>query len=158
MSKQIHRDVWVGAVLLAFCAVVLVLATQISGQAAYLPVALTILMALCAVFIILKGLRLTREQQGKGPFQYSMTVRDSKHAMVFMLFIFIYYLLFRYVSYWIATPVFLVYTMKHLKVKSWKVNLIITVLYMVISYVLFVIVLQLPIYKVGVLGRYFRFV
>ena len=45
MSKKFHRDVWVGLVLLLFCAAVLVNAVQISGQAAYLPVALTVLMA-----------------------------------------------------------------------------------------------------------------
>ena len=36
MSKKFHRDVWVGLVLLLFCAAVLVNAVQISGQAAYL--------------------------------------------------------------------------------------------------------------------------
>lgn len=158
MSKNIHRDVWLGSGLLVFCAVVLALATKISGQAAYLPVALTILMGLCAVFIIIKGLSLTRAQQGKGDFKYSLTIKESKNAFLFMLFIFVYYFLFRYISYWVATPVFLIFSMKHLKVKSWKVNIIITVLYMIISYILFVVVLQLPIYKVGVLGRYFRFV
>ena len=75
-----------------------------------------------------------------------------------MGFIVIYYLLFRYVTYWIATPIFMIFAMKHLKVKSWKVNLLITALYMVICYVAFVIILQLPIYKVGVLGRLFRYV
>ena len=75
-----------------------------------------------------------------------------------MFFIFVYYLLFRYVTYWIATPIFMIFTMKYLKLQSWKVNLLITVLYTVICYILFVVVLQLPIYKVGVLGRMFRFV
>jgi len=156
MTKKFHRDVWVGAVLLAFCAVVLVLATQISGQSAVVPIALSVLMGVCALFIILKGLRLTKEQQGE--FHYALTVKDSKNAFIFMGFIIIYYLLFRYVTYWIATPIFMIFTMKYLRVKSWKVNIIITVLYMIICYIAFVIVLQLPIYKVGVLGRLFRFV
>ena len=52
----------------------------------------------------------------------------------------------------------MIVAMKHLKVKSWKVNLLITALYMIICYVAFVIILQLPIYKVGVLGRLFRYV
>ena len=156
MTKKFHRDVWVGVVLLVFCAIVMVFAVQISGQSAVVPVALTILMAVCALFIIAKGLRLTKEQQGE--FKYAMTVKDSKNAFLFMLFIAIYYLLFRYVTYWIATPLFMIFAMKHLKVKSWKVNIIITVLYMVICYVAFVIILQLPIYKVGVLGRWFRYV
>ncbi|BAL01607.1 hypothetical protein OBV_44080 [Oscillibacter valericigenes Sjm18-20] len=156
MNKQLHRDVWVGVVLLIFCVVVFAVAVQISGQAAYLPIALSILMALCALVITINGLRKTKEQQGQ--FQYALTVKGSKHAFMFMLFIFIYYLLFRYVSYWVATPVFIIFAQKHLRLKSWWVNLLITALYLIISYFLFVVILKLPIYKVGVLGRYFRIV
>lgn len=155
MSKKYHRDVWVGLLLLLFCAAVLFNAAQISGQAAYLPVALTILMALCAVFIILKGLRLTKEQNGE--YHYPLTAKESKFAFLFMFFIFIYYLGFRYITYWIATPIFMIFTQKYLKLKSFKVNLLITVLYIVIAYVVFVVILHLPIYKIGILGRFFRY-
>lgn len=156
MTKKYHRDVWVGLVLLLFCAAVLFNAVQISGQAAYLPVTLTILMAVCAIFITLKGFRLTKEQNGD--YHYSLTVKESKYAFLFMFFIFIYYLGFRYITYWIATPVFMVFTQKFLKLKSMKVNLLITVLYIILAYVVFVIILHLPIYKIGILGRLFRFV
>lgn len=156
MNKQLHRDVWVGTVLLAFCAVVFVLATQISGEAAYLPVALSVLMALCASAVVYNGLRKSKNHEGK--FTYSMTVRNSKNAFIFMGFIFAYYFVFRYITYWLATPIFMLFAQKYLKVKSWKVNILITVIYMVVCYVLFVIVLKLPIYKVGILGRYFRYV
>lgn len=156
MNKQLHRDVLVGVVLLIFCVVVFALAVQISGQAAYLPVALSILMALCALVITFNGLRKTNEQQGQ--FQYALTIKSSRHALVFMLFIFVYYLCFRYVSYWVATPIFLVFAQKHLKLKSWWINLVITAIYLIISYFLFVVILKLPIYKVGVLGQYFRIV
>lgn len=155
MSKKFHRDVWVGLFLLVFCAAVLFNAVKISGQASYLPVTLTVLMALCAVFIIIKGLRLTKEQLGE--YHYSLTIKESKYAFLFMFFIFIYYLGFRYITYWIATPVFLILTQKYLKMKSMKMNLLITVLYMVLAYVVFVIILHLPIYKIGILGRFFRY-
>lgn len=156
MEKKVHRDVWLGVVLLIFCIAVLLQALQISGQAAYLPVALSALMALCAVFIILKGLRLTRESGGK--FAYPLTIANSKYAFLFMFFIFLYYLGFRYITYWIATPVFMICAQKFLKLKSWKVNLLITAIYMIVCYVVFVIVLHLPIYKIGILGEYFRYV
>ena len=155
-SKLFHRDVWVGAVLLAFCAASLAVSAGISGQASYLPVALSVLMSVCALFILMKGLRLTREM--KGDYRYAMTVKDSKHAFLFMFFIFLYYLAFRYITYWIATPIFMILTQKYLKVKSLKVNLIITVSYIVLCYVVFVIILQLPIYRIGILGRFFRYV
>ncbi len=156
MKKQIHRDVWVGAVLLVFCAAVLFHASRIPGEAAYLPVALGVLMAVCAAVILIGGLR--KSQAAAGAFQYTMTWKNSKYAFQFMLFILIYYLLFRYVSYWVATPFFLLFAQKHLKVKSWKLNIAITVIYMIVSYILFVIVLKLPIYKIGILGKYFRFI
>ena len=86
MTRKYHRDVWLGLVLLIFCAAVFFNAAQISGQASYLPVALSIMMAMCALFIILKGLRLTKEQQGN--YNYSMTLKGSKYAWIFMFFIF----------------------------------------------------------------------
>ena len=155
MLKKYHRDVWLGLVLLVFCAAVLAMAVQIPGEACYLPIALSILMGVCAVCISIKGLRETKEMNGE--FKYQLTVKDSKYAFIFMFFIFLYYLGFQYITYWIATPVFLILTQKYLKLKSWKVNLIITVLYMIISYVTFVIVLKLPIYRVGELGEFFRY-
>lgn len=155
MSKKYHRDVWVGLFLLLFCAAVLFNAARISGQAAYLPVALTVLMALCAVFIIIKGLRLTKEQMGD--YHYPLTIKGSKYAFLFMFFIFLYYLGFRYITYWIATPVFMILSQKYLKLKSIKVNLLITVLYTILCFIVFVIILHLPIYKIGILGRFFRY-
>lgn len=156
MKKEIHRDVWVGAVLLAFCALILYFAVQIPGQAGFLPIALTVLMIVCALVILLKGLRMTQKQDPDS-FKYAMTIKGGKHAFLYALFIIAYYILFRYVSYWVATPFFLFFSMKHLKIKSWKSALIITVLYLVICYVIFVVILKLPIYRVGVLGKYFRF-
>lgn len=90
MAKKFHRDVWVGTVLLIFCIAVFFTAVQIPGQASYLPITLSLLMGLCSVFIILKGLRLTKEQDGD--FHYSMTIKSSKYAFLFMFFIFIYFL------------------------------------------------------------------
>lgn len=156
MTKKYHRDVWLGLVLLCFCAFAFFNAVQISGQASYLPVALSVMMAVCALFIIMKGLRLTKEQNGE--YNYALTVKESKYAFLFMFFIFLYYLGFRYIAYWIATPIFMILSMKYLKVKSFKVNLLITILYTAICFFVFVMILHLPIYKVGLLGRLFRVV
>lgn len=155
MTKKYHRDVWVGLILLLFCAAVFINAVRISGQASYLPIALTVLMAVCAIFIMIKGLRLTKEQTGE--YHYPLTIKESKYAFLFMFFIFLYYLGFRYITYWIATPIFMILTQKYLKLKSIKVNLLITVLYTVLCFIVFVIILHLPIYKIGILGRFFRY-
>lgn len=156
MKKQYHRDVWVGLVLLCFCAALLYTSIQISGEASYLPIALSVMMGLCSAMVIVNGLRKTATEQGE--YKYANTIKSSKTAFIFMLYIFIYFLGFQYISYWVATPIFMILAQKHLKVKSWKVNIIVTVLYMIISYIVFVIILKLPIYKVGLLGQYFRFI
>lgn len=156
MINKYHRDVWVGIVLLIFCAWSGYVSAGIKGEAKVVPVALSILMAVCAVKILFNGLKFTKEAMGEG-FKYPITVKDSKYAFLYMAFIFVYYLGFRYITYWIVTPLFMLISMKFLKVKSWKVNIIITVVYIIVCYIMFVIVLHLPIYKVGILGKMFRY-
>ena len=86
MAKKFHRDVWVGTVLLILCIAVFFTAVQIPGQASYLPITLSLLMGLCSVFIILKGLRLTKDQDGD--FHYSMTIRAvNTHSCSCFLFL-----------------------------------------------------------------------
>lgn len=156
MNKQLHRDVWLGSVLLAFCLLVLYFSVHISGQASYVPTALSLLMALCAATIIFNGLRKTKPL-GES-FKYAMTIREGGNAFIFMGFIFLYYAGFKLLGYWVTTPIFLVLAQKYLKVKSWKLNVLITVSYMIITFVIFVVVLKLPIYKIGFFGKYFRIV
>lgn len=156
MNKQLHRDVWVGGVLLAFCLWVLFLAVHISGQAAYLPTALAVMMMACAATVIINGLR--KSKPAGEPFHYAMTLGEGKNAFLFMFFIFLYFLGFKWIGYWVITPAFLVLTQKYLKVKSWVTIALVTVLYTAITFAIFVVTLKLPIYKIGILGKYFRIV
>lgn len=155
-KKQIHRDVWVGLVLLVFSLIALAFSAQIRGDAKLLPVALCVLMAVCSLFIALGGWR--KSTQDGEPIHYAMTIKNSKYAFIYMAGIVAYYIGFRVLGYWVATPIFLILSMKYLKVKSWKLNLIVTVCYVVIAFVMFVIMLKLPIYKIGIFGRFFRVV
>lgn len=51
----------------------------------------------------------------------------------------------------------MIFTQNYLKLKSLRANLLITVLYTLLAYVVFVVILHLPIYKIGILGRFFRY-
>ncbi|MFV0497423.1 MAG: tripartite tricarboxylate transporter TctB family protein [Candidatus Fimivivens sp.] len=156
MNKQLHRDVWVGSVLLAFCLLVLFLSANISGEASYLPVALSLMMLACAVSVIVNGLR--KSKSADGSFHYVMTLREGKHAFLFMFFVFLYYAGFKLLGYWVSTPIFLVFTQKYLRVQSWKTIALVTVIYTAITFILFVVILKLPIYKIGIFGKFFRIV
>ena len=142
--------------LLVFSLIALVLSTQIRGEAKLLPVALSVLMAICALFVMLGGWR--KSTQDGEPIHYAMTIKGSKYAFIYMAGIVAYYIGFRVLGYWVATPIFLIVSMKYLKVKSWKLNIIVTVCYIIIAFVMFVIMLKLPIYKIGIFGRFFRVV
>ena len=104
-------------------------------------------------------LQLIRKSKPAGePFKYDMTIRAGKNAFIFMGFIFLYYAGFKLLGYWVTTPIFLILTQKYLRVKSWKLNLLITISYIVITFIIFVVILKLPIYKIGLFGKYFRIV
>ena len=151
MVKKFHHDVWVGIILMLFSAACFYMAAGISKEPGALPRTLCVLMFGCACWIALKGVLKSRTVQEK------VVLGEHKFGFLFYGFIFIYYLGFRFLGYWAVTPVFLILSQKWLKVKSWKVNLLITFTYMVVSYLLFVVLLKLPIYRVGLLGKYFRF-
>ncbi len=154
MIKKLHYDVYTGTALSLFSVWVLLQAAGIPGEAKLLPMALSALMVVCAVTVLANGIRKTRAANDSG----TVNLLEHKHAFLFMLGIFVYYLGFRYIGYWVATPVFLIVSQKWLNVRSWKVNLIVTITYTLVAYILFVAVLKLPIYRVGILGKYFRFV
>lgn len=156
MAGKWHRDIIVGAVLLVFSLLVLSVAVRIKGDARVVPTALTILMALCSIAIMRKGIKETRE--GDGEYHYSMTLKNSKNALLFYFFVILYYFGFQFIGYWISTIVFMPLIQYFLKGKSWKVNLIVTVCYVVILFVLFVVILQLPVYREGITGKWFRYI
>ena len=76
MASKTHRDVWVGSILLVFSLWALMVARGIKGEAKILPVALTVMMTVCSVLILVKGMRKTKEE--KGDYHYALTVKDSK--------------------------------------------------------------------------------
>ncbi|MDO4960819.1 MAG: tripartite tricarboxylate transporter TctB family protein [Eubacteriales bacterium] len=156
MNKKLHRDVFLGIILAVFCFVCIYLSLQIKGDAKVVPTAISALMAVCSLIIIANGLKATPAENGEYP--YAMKFSNSKYAWIFMALIVGYFFMFKYIAYWIATPIFLIVSQKYLKVKSWKVNLLITVIYTVLCYIMFVIILKLPIYRIGILGRFFRYV
>ena len=155
MDNKLHRDVWVGSILFVFCLLILYFSLFISGQASYLPTALSIIMMVCALTIAINGFRKSKNMDS---YHYTMTIKEEKTAFIFMTWIFLYYVGFKLLGYWVTTPIFLVLTQMYLKVKSWKTISLITVIYTIAVFVLFVVILKLPIYKIGLFGKYFRII
>lgn len=94
---------------------------------------------------------------GRVDYHYAYTIKDSKEPLLAYAICLAYLALFWWLGYFASTPIFLIALMRYLKAGSWKKIIIITIIYTVIIYIMFVPVLGLPIHRVGLLGDLFRF-
>lgn len=157
MKKQLHRDVYVGITLIILCATIFSLALGIQGGASYLPLGLSVFMGAMSVLVLLKGFKETKKADSEHPFKYGTTWNDMKKPIIVYLMVVAYFFAFQILGYFAATPIFLIVLQKYLKAGSWKRILTVTLGYMVCTYGLFVSILSLPIYRVGIFGKLFRF-
>lgn len=155
MKNTIHRDVYVGAACLIFCAAVLGLALEIKPGANYLPLALSVFMGAMSILMIITGIREGGAAGETGSSE--MNLKSSKRPILVYLMIAAYLVLFQTLGYFVATILFLVALQWYLKAGSWKRISFVTLGYLIFTYVLFVKILALPIYRVGIFGRLFRF-
>lgn len=157
MKKQLHRDVYAGIALTIFCAAVFSLALDIQSGANYLPLGLSAFMGVMSVMILVGGIKETKNADSEHPFKYDTTWNDMKKPIIVYMIVTAYFFAFQIFGYFTATPIFLIVLQKYLKAGSWKRILIVTLGYMIFTYVLFVSILSLPIYRVGIFGKFFRF-
>ena len=161
MNRKTHRDVYIGAGLLLVSAAFLIYGwTSIAARdAKILPCFLLAVMCVLSASIIVKGVRVTKEAEAAGvsDYHYAYTIKDSKEPLLAYAICLAYLALFWWLGYFASTPIFLIALMRYLKAGSWKKIIIITIIYTVIIYIMFVPVLGLPIHRVGLLGDLFRF-
>lgn len=158
MKRTLHRDEYIGIGLFLFSAVAFNLSLSIRPGARTLPLALSAFMAAMSVFIVLGGSRqrVAAQKQGEN-MVYDTTLKETLRPLAVYAMVIIYGFLFQLIGYFAVTPLFLIALQRYLYAGSWKRILAVTAGYMVFTYILFVIVLSLPIYRVGILGELFRY-
>lgn len=159
MKREIHRDVYIGIFLLIVCAAFLLYGwvSIAAPDARALPCFLLGVMCILSISIIVKGMRATKAAEAGSKFSYSYTIKDVKEPLIAYAVCLAYLALFWWLGFFASTPIFLIVLMRYLKAGSWKKIILITVVYTVILYIVFVPVLGLPIHRVGLLGDLFRF-
>lgn len=151
-NKQIHQDVYIGIVCLAFCALAWAINSPLPKAAGMMPRLLIGILVLLSAVILVQGLKkssLPADQQGKKAF----TVDAVKIPFITWCMVGIYLLLFKYTGYFISTAVMLIAFMRFMKSKNMKVIIAITVVYLALVYFVFVRMLGVNIAGFGVLGR-----
>lgn len=137
MKKTIHSDVFVGIGLELLCAFFFFYGKSLPSAAKLFPNILLAFIAILSVFVIAEGVKKTK-QMNTGEAIASISWDEIRFPLLTFGFSIIYYLLFRYVGYFIATPILLIGLMIFFRIRNWKALIFIPVGYLVFTYVLFV--------------------
>lgn len=152
MKKQIHQDVYIGILCLIFCAAVFYLNYGLNGGAGTMPLLLDALLTVLSLGILAGGLKkskLPADEQGKK----AITLDVVKAPFFAWLLICAYVGLFYLIGYLISTAVMLLVLMVFMKQRSWKTMIAIDVVYIAVTYFVFVRLLSVNIGSFGLLGR-----
>jgi len=137
MKKSIHSDIFIGIGIEAICAFFYFYGKKLPDAAQTFPNILLFLIAFLSIFIIIEGFKKTKEMNG-GKSIKDLSWNEIRYPLLCLLMSVVYYILFRYAGYFIATPLLLVGMMLFFGVKNWKPLVFIPVGYLIFTYVLFV--------------------
>lgn len=137
LKKKIHSDIFVGIFLEALCAFFFFYGRKLPNEAKAFPDIVLFLIALLSAFVIIEGIRKTK-QMNSGTAVKDISWEKIRYPLLTLAISVAYYLIFRYVGYFVATPILLVVLMLIFGVRSWKLLVLIPAGYMVFTYILFV--------------------
>ena len=137
LKKKIHSDVFVGIFLEALCTFFFLYGRNLPKEAKTFPNIVLFLIAALSVFVIIGGIRKTK-QMNSGVDVKNISWEQICYPLLTLAISTVYYFLFRYVGYFIATPILLVSLMLIFGVRNWKPLVFIPVGYLVFTYILFV--------------------
>lgn len=137
MKTKIHSDVFVGIVLEALCLFFFLYGRKLPDAAKAFPNILLLLIALLSLSIIISGVKKSRSIRSGEKIKDIESEQIKAPLIVFAVSV-AYYFLFRYMGYFIATPVMLIGLMLYFGVRNWKPLVLIPIGYLAFTYLLFV--------------------
>lgn len=160
MDKKIgmHRDFYTAIGMILFSGAVFVFSNStIPGEAAYLPKMLAVFMLAMGAITLYNAMRMaTKAKAENEPYTYKIKSDEVKIPLITFAMIAAYLLAFQYLGYYVATAIFLIALLRYLRAGSWKKIILITVGYTALCFLLFSVILHIPIYRVGLLGPLFK--
>lgn len=138
--KDIHSDVWMGAILIILSVVFYMMTGSFNNpDAATWPRAILICIMILSAFLIIHGITLTQKKVGSDLIPGKL-LKGSALALVAIV---VYAIVMSFTGYFLSTAIFLPLGMFALGQRNWKAILGVTVGLEVFVYVLFVVQLQL---------------
>lgn len=152
--KKLHQDVWIGIFILVLCAVFFLVNGKLSSDSGMMPRLLLAIMSVLGICIAVTGFQKSKNATPENPVTKMISCESLKVPFSAYLYIVAYVILFKLVGYFVATPVFLLALIRHFKVKSMKVPVLVTVIYLAVIYLFFVKQLNVSVDDLGALGTY----
>lgn len=154
MKRKFHQEVYIGFASLIFSLLIFAINNNIPSEAALMPRLLAGVMTVLSIFIIHRGLGLSKMPKEEQPDEY-LSWAGLKIPLITWGIVVLYFLLFRFVGYFIATAIVLPLLMRFMKRTSWKTILAIDGAFLLIIYFVFVKVLKMSVNAFGMLERLF---
>lgn len=138
MSSK-NRDLIITTMLILLSIVVIVIATKFKGDAGVFPIALSCLLIVSCLPLIISSLKnKTQESSTDAPLNYARFFSFS--ALILGLFIFA-----TIIGFFVVIPLFLFLSMRFLGNIKTATALTITLIFSVIIYLMFVVMLGIPV-------------
>ena len=153
MKSKINSDVILGVLLIVASAAIFATASGYPSGAALYPKGLAIIIGILSATLIWTGLKKSADPNTP---KCPITLEQIKMPVIVYLFMVAYIADFRFLGFFVATPIFIFGVLYYLKSGSWKKCLLISVIFTLLCYVGFVIIMKVPIYRIGIFGKYFR--
>jgi hypothetical protein len=146
VKLKLHQDVYTSVILFMVAFFFLVRSLLFPFEAAIYPLVLMGLILFLDIFVLIGGIRKTRQRQAGDDSVQTITWAMVKMPVIVLCFVVAYIVLFHWANYFIATPVFLILLMLYFKVRSWKAFVFVPLCYLAFTYLLFVWQLKVPLF------------
>lgn len=144
-SKSIHQDVYISVFIYAVLIFLFTASVKLPDDSASFPIILIVALALLNTSVFVKGLKKSKFMTVEGStIKNSITWEVIKLPLITFLLVVGYVAIFTLTNYYIATAVFLIAMFLFYKIKSWKVILLVTLLFNILIYLGFGMFLNVP--------------
>lgn len=146
MNKWANQDIYIGVVLFLFSIILFWLSLDIRGEASVFPIGLAILLAFLAVFIVIRGIRIRKQNEGE-----AFTPEDEEEVLrwgilesplAVALLTLIYILLITFIGFFPATVLFFIAYLLYMGIKGVVKYILIISIFSTFVYIVFIVQLR----------------
>ena len=143
--KLLHQDVYISLVVYVAIIFLLSVSVKLTGDSAVFPTMLLVAIGMLNTVILVKGIIKTKSMKLENSTIINpIRMEIIKVPLIVFMFAVGYVIMFTLTNFFIATPIFMIGLMKYYKIKSWKMIILVTVIFNLLIYIGFDKMLNVP--------------